>query len=42
MEYLPYGVAVARRGWCEKKYILNTLNYEEFKRWLEKVRRGGE
>jgi len=42
MEYLPYGVAVARRGWCEKKDILNTLNYEEFKKWLEKVREGSK
>ncbi len=42
LEYLHYGVAVARRGWCEKKDILNTLNYEEFKKWLERVRKGGE
>jgi len=38
LEYIPFGVAVARRAWCEKKDILNTLTYEEFKAWLEKVR----
>ncbi len=40
MEYLHFGVAVARRGWCESKDVLNTLNYEEFKAWLERVRKG--
>ncbi len=38
MEYIPLGVAVARRGWCERKDILNTLSYEEFISWLKKVR----
>ncbi|PMP97942.1 MAG: DNA polymerase III, partial [Thermodesulfobacterium geofontis] len=38
IEYLPLGTAVARRGWCEKKDILNTLTYEEFMSWLKKVR----
>ena len=38
MEYLFYGTAVARRAWCEKKDILNTLPYNEFKKWLKDVR----
>ncbi|MDW8135280.1 MAG: DNA polymerase/3'-5' exonuclease PolX [Thermodesulfobacterium sp.] len=38
MEYLPLGVAVARRAWCEKKDLLNTLTYEEFLNWLKKLR----
>ncbi|MCD6548206.1 MAG: DNA polymerase/3'-5' exonuclease PolX [Thermodesulfobacterium sp.] len=38
MEYLSLGTAVARRGWCEKKDVLNTLSYEEFIYWLKKVR----
>jgi len=38
MEYLHLGTAVARRGWCEKSDILNTLTYEEFMAWLKKVR----
>ncbi len=38
MEYLHLGVSVARRAWCEKKDILNTLSYEEFLSWLKKVR----
>jgi len=39
LEYLPFGVAVARRAWCEKKDILNVLSYEEFTSWLRKVRK---
>ena len=34
MDLMPYGVAVARRGWAEKNDILNTLDYNEFYRWL--------
>lgn len=34
MENMPYGVAVARRGWCEKKDILNTLPYEKLAEWI--------
>jgi len=38
MNYLSFGTAVARRGWCEKEDLLNTLSYEEFMDWLKKVR----
>ncbi|OAQ21463.1 DNA polymerase/3'-5' exonuclease PolX [Thermosulfurimonas dismutans] len=38
MDYLPLGVAVARRGWCEKEDVLNTFSYKEFRAWLKKVR----
>ena len=38
MNYLSLGTAVARRGWCEKEDLLNTLSYEEFMDWLKKVR----
>lgn len=36
MEMMPYGVAVARRGWAEKGDILNTLPYNQFIQWLHK------
>ena len=39
MQLMQYGVWNARRGWAEKKDILNTLEYNEFKKWLI---RGGE
>jgi DNA polymerase (family 10) len=26
-DYMAYGVSIARRGWLEKKDILNTLGY---------------
>jgi DNA polymerase (family 10) len=32
---MMYGVSVARRGWATKKDIINSLNYVEFKRWIE-------
>jgi len=38
MSYLSLGIAVARRGWCEKKDLLNTLSYDEFRAWLKKLR----
>lgn len=35
MDNMFYGVAVARRGWCEKKDILNTLPQDQFINWLK-------
>ncbi|MDD5649468.1 MAG: DNA polymerase/3'-5' exonuclease PolX [Candidatus Nanoarchaeia archaeon] len=29
-DYIKYGIAQARRGWCEKKDIINTLSLKEF------------
>ncbi len=40
MAQIPLGVAVARRAWCERKDVLNTLSVEEFLAWLKKVREG--
>ncbi|MCL5040780.1 MAG: helix-hairpin-helix domain-containing protein [Firmicutes bacterium] len=34
LEDMKYGVAVARRGWLEKKDVLNTLELGDLKRWL--------
>ncbi|MDP3998959.1 MAG: PHP domain-containing protein [bacterium] len=34
MDLMFYGVAVARRGWAEKKDILNTMEYNDFVKWL--------
>jgi DNA polymerase (family 10) len=34
MKNMPYGVSVARRGWAKKTDIINTLKYEEFKKWI--------
>ncbi len=35
MEMMRFGVSVARRGWAEKKDIINTLSWREFKRTLK-------
>ncbi|KKS98528.1 MAG: polymerase subunit beta, DNA polymerase (family X) protein [Candidatus Gottesmanbacteria bacterium GW2011_GWA2_43_14] len=34
MDLMEYGISVARRGWAEKKDILNTMSYNKFKSWL--------
>lgn len=34
MDNMPYGVAVARRGWAEKKDILNALPAKKFIDWI--------
>jgi len=34
MDMMRYGVSVARRGWCEKRDVVNTMVYNEFKHWL--------
>ena len=31
---IPYGVSVARRGWAEKKNIVNTWDWTEFAKWF--------
>lgn len=35
LELMRYGVAVARRGWAQESDIINTLGYNEFKKFLE-------
>ncbi|OAG27361.1 DNA polymerase/3'-5' exonuclease PolX [Thermodesulfatator autotrophicus] len=37
MNFLPLGTAVARRGWCEREDILNTLSYKEIKKHLQGI-----
>lgn len=36
MENMKYGVAVARRGWAQKKDIINAMNLKDLKKWLKK------
>ena len=31
-DFMIYGVSVARRGWVEKKDVLNTLEYDSSSR----------
>ncbi len=35
LHYMEFGVATARRGWCEKNDIINTLPKEELKKLLK-------
>jgi DNA polymerase (family 10) len=34
-DFMTYGVSVARRGWAEKKDVLNTLAYDDLVRRLK-------
>lgn len=38
MELIRYGVSVARRGWAQKKDIVNTLEYNDFVKLLNEGR----
>ena len=35
LSLMKYGVAVARRGWCTKKNVVNTLPLIEFEKWMK-------
>ncbi|MBI4690219.1 MAG: DNA polymerase/3'-5' exonuclease PolX [Nitrospirae bacterium] len=37
-DYMSYGVSIARRGWLEKKDVLNTLSYNDLIKALQKKR----
>ena len=37
-DYMSYGVSIARRGWLEKKDVLNTLNYKQLIERLKKIK----
>jgi DNA polymerase (family 10) len=39
-DFMTYGVSVARRGWVEKKDVLNTFEYDELIRRLQAMRIG--
>jgi DNA polymerase (family 10) len=39
-DFMAYGVSVARRGWVEKKDVLNALTYEQLMRRLQAMRAG--
>ncbi len=40
LDFMPYGVATARRGWIEKKDVLNALPYEQLIGKLKATRQG--
>ncbi len=37
-DFMNYGVAIARRGWLEKKDVLNTLEYDELMRRIRTMK----
>ena len=39
LDFVQYGVAVARKGWLERRQVINTWTLAEVKRFFRKVRR---
>jgi DNA polymerase (family 10) len=33
---MRYGVDQARRGWLEKRHVLNTMTWGELRKWLKR------
>jgi len=38
MNYMPYGVATARRGWLERRDVLNAQPLETVRKWLKRAK----
>lgn len=38
LEYVWYGVGIARKGWLEKNNILNTLSLKEITKWIDNTK----
>ncbi len=38
LDFMAYGVSIARRGWVEKKDVLNTLEYDQLMKRLKSCR----
>ena len=34
MDFMEYGISVARRGWLEPKHVVNTLSAKDFHSWI--------
>ena len=37
LAHMPYGIAMARRGWLERSDVLNTLPFDQFKQSIHKT-----
>ncbi len=40
LDYMPYGVRTARRGWVTKESVLNTRTLAGLRKWIARKRRG--
>jgi len=36
LQMMEYGLGVARRGWLEKRDLINTMSYKELMEWLNR------
>lgn len=39
MDWLKFGIGVARRAWLEKRDVINALPYSQLKKWLKRRRK---
>ncbi len=35
MDFMQYGISVAKRGWLTKNEVINTMQYKDLKKWME-------
>jgi DNA polymerase (family 10) len=38
IRFMRYGIDQARRGWLEKRHVLNTMTEPQFESWLKQRR----
>jgi DNA polymerase (family 10) len=42
LNFIKYGIDQARRGWLEKRHVINALAWPQFNKWLKQRRRNSE
>ncbi len=38
LRFMAYGIDQARRGWLEKRHVLNTMTQKQLEKWLTRRR----
>jgi DNA polymerase (family X) len=38
LRFMRYGIDQARRGWIERRHVLNTMSWAQFQKWLKRRR----
>ena len=38
LRFMRYGIDQARRGWLERRHVLNTMSWAQFQKWLKRRR----
>jgi DNA polymerase (family 10) len=35
LRYMSYGIDQARRGWLERRHVVNTMTWPQFEKWIK-------